>query len=107
MKNDCACARFERFVPRGPRYPTLVLFQLQKDLWLFEIKTKDKSKFRKARAHRSFASFIASNEDLPTCEDDASLDDGEDLDPPVYASMSNLCAFVYGHKKMSVASPTS
>ena len=59
-----------------------------------KLKAKDKSKVRKARAHRSFSSLNASNVDLPTYEDDASFDDEEDLDPPVCVDEQPLCTAV-------------
>ena len=64
------------------------------------LKAKDKSKVRKGRAHRSFPSCNATNDDLPwpASEDDASLVNEEDLDPSIqYASMSNLCVRLF-HK---------
>ena len=60
------------------------------------LKAKDKSKVRKGRVHRSFPSCNATNDDLPwpASEDDASLVNEEDLDPPVGVDEQPLCTAV-------------
>ena len=58
------------------------------------LKAKDKSKVRKGRAHRSFASCKVTIEDLPSYKGNASLVNQEDLDPPVCVDKQPLCTAV-------------
>ena len=73
----------------GRRFADSFYFNCRRICDFSRLKAKDKSKVRKARAHRSFASFNASNEDLPTHEDDASLDGMPVVSPTVSSQTSD------------------